>query len=310
MNERDAIQKNFAENEPLLQASEEGEFAQAVGAKLAAPVACPDAAWKTAMQQVGLVQQRERRMVVGRRAAMLALASAAVFLLVAGGYLHSRKTEAARPLFLTLDEHTIAGLEAKAEVSGGASVRALLRNLSLPVALDPKDTLAGKGSAYRLIGARKEQFNQDQAVELLFEHMGKPAILVIAPRTGGIAKAMNQKYEGSNGIFATRAFGDILVAAVGTKTGDTGHTLDDLLVLVGDPEPAKEPAASVEAGLSTNSLDELSAESSSMREGIVGSEEPVQETPPADLAPITPESESVPKAPVDTTIPEEVKQII
>lgn len=303
MSERESIQRNLAGKEPLLHASEEGEFAGALGARLAASVTCPDAVWKTAMEQVGRVQQRERRMLVFRRAAVVMMASAAAILLAAGGYFYSQSTPPQRPLFLTLDEHTIAGLEAKAEVSDGVSVRALLHDMSLPVTLDPNNTLVGEGGPCRLIGARKEHFGQEQAVEVLFDYMGKPAILVIAPRTGAIAKEIDRKYSGSKGMYAARSIGDVWVAAVGIAETETEYRPDDLLVLVSDPPS---PATVTESSTAAPSADETS----SMMEGIVPQEEPAHDSSPPVLEPITPESEAVPHAPVDTTVPEEVKQII
>ncbi len=305
------------EGEPMhpaadpLNGFEEGEFAQELGKKLSVPVACPDHAWTLALDRVQRVQRMERRRRIGRWYAMISVAAAAMVMLAVGGYRYLQPSPPAGPLFLTLDNHTIAGLEAKAEVNDGASVRAMLRNLSLPVALDPNDALKEDGAPYRLIGARKEHFETDQAVELLFEHQGKPAILVIAPRTGDIAKAINRKYEGRTGVFASRAFGGVMVAAVGTKAAAAAeHRPDDLLVLVGDPNPVVEPSPTGDTALSTPPADETSAESPSLQEGIVGTEEPVQEMPAAEITPIPPESESVPDTPLDTTIPEEVKQII
>ncbi|HPO14351.1 MAG TPA: hypothetical protein PLI09_12975 [Candidatus Hydrogenedentes bacterium] len=306
MNECDAKQWVHTERESSEQVSEEGEFARAVGVKLAAPVMCPDTAWKTALEQVSRVQQRERRRLVWRRAAVLALASAAVFLLVTGGYFYSQSTPPPRPLFLTLDEHTIEGLEAKAEVSDGVAVRALLQNLSLPVALDPNNTLSSKDTSYRFIGARREQYDQDQAVELLFDHMGKPAILVIALRTGAIAKEINKKYNGNQGMYATRDVGDVVIAAVGAKEAGAAHAPDDLLMLFSDPQPVPASATPSDETASSSSPDETS----SILEGIVPQAEPSQEPPTQVLEPITPESEPVPQTPVDTLVPDEVKQII
>jgi hypothetical protein len=143
----------------------------------------------------------------------------------------------AEPLFLALKEQDVLSVAAKSQVTDGVTgVRAFMEQRSLPVALNPADTLDGQIEPYRLIGAREDQFHGERVVQLFFDCDGEPAILVIAQNAGVVAGEIGKAL--ANGMVrASRSIDGVVVAVVGANAPR------DLIQVVNDQWPSVEETA-------------------------------------------------------------------
>jgi len=257
-----------------------------LGEVLAAPVACPDDAWRQAAARIREHENATRNVRRWRALRWAALAVPAAAMLLLAIYVFAPSRTPSKPVFLALKAGDVPGLAARSQVADGVKgVRTFMEERALPVALDPSDPFDGEATPYRLLGAREDVFHGEPVVQLLFECRGKPAMVIIASKQGIAAKEIADGLAAGT-VAASRAIGNVLVAAIGDNAAF------DLVSVLNDNWPAP------------SELSAPTEEQQNPEEPEATSETPVGETPQEAPQGLSPES-VLPQdtAPVDTPSP-------
>ena len=210
---------------------------------LGTPAACLPGVWKAARNLIAQADHERFKMERGgRRYGRLALvawsAAAAMLLIGVFGVLWGQPWQKDAPTeeaeFLFLRQPDVPSLAALSQISGEVpDARAFLEQKAIRVLFDPMDVLEAEGSPYRLLGAREDLFRGERIVQLLFDHDGTPAKIVITQMGGAAAAEIGKALAGGN-VRASRPVGNVITAVVGQTASR------DLLAFFEDPEPEPE----------------------------------------------------------------------
>ena len=206
---------------------------------LGTPAACPPSVWKAARNLIGQAGHERLKMDRRGRTAFMACAAAAAMLLIGvfgvlWGQPWQKNAPGEKAEFLFLRQPDVPSLAALSQISGEVpDARAFLEQKAIRVLFDPMDVLEAEGSPYRLLGAREDLFRGERIVQLLFDHDGTPAKIVITQMGGAAAAEIGKALAGGN-VRASRPVGNVITAVVGQTASR------DLLAFFEDPEPEPE----------------------------------------------------------------------
>ncbi len=189
----------------------------ALGEVLSTPVTCPPNAWKHAMENIQARQKADRKTAwlrQKRKYLWLSLPLAALLVASFGAnfFFRGRTNEPELNLF-SQPSLLLENFQPQAN-DNISEVRSFMEQWDLPVMLDPADDFDGQDSPYRILGARADVYQNEDVIQLLFDHKGSRAGLVIV-KNGGMAAKQIGDAVGNGSVRAMRSIGDVMVAAIG-----------------------------------------------------------------------------------------------